>query len=433
MRMFENRVIPFFAFIIFVPFLASCGGSSSQGGSAQAEETTSTASTTPSTASSGATRGGDSTASPATAAGTPTPAVTAAASDPVPTPPDPAPAANPPGAPPPSGWRTIGERVNAAQGSEANLLSLATLQGAPQLAWEEGGKVYAAALGPSGWTVEGPLNVDAGKIASVPTLATDGQGLYLSFTEEGTVYVMRKDAGKWATVAAQPPGEYCAPANADLDVRAGVPTVAWDLSCPDTRYASTRVGQWAGSWIDLQGEGSHYLNQNPKRFAIRSNEKQLSLAVISQNAADDGVTLDLFHHDADAAKWVRDGGPANDPLAYLPSAFSLAFVENQPTLAFEQEGTIRVRRWNGQAWTTMGSSAPPNGADPALIAAGGTPYLGFGGAGVSVLRWNGTAWVPKGEAVSPRPGFSVSLAAGGQQLYAAWIESGSIFVKSIAQ
>lgn len=328
---------------------------------------------------------------------------------------------------------------------------LTTVQGVPYLVWKEGQleqgtwvegkKIYVAGWNGTEWRVEGPLNIDLNNEASVPTLTTDGQALYLSWVEgidsNKSAYVLRKDPGSWVTVAVQEPpaGSGCAPLNASLAIWQGLPTLAWDPACSDTPYTSTVVQQWKGSWLNLGGAGSHYADTpDPRKYQIASNGEQLSLAVISQNAAFDGITLDLYHHEGSG--WIQDGGPANDPLSYLPSVFSLAFVQKLPTLAFRQDGLgIRVRQWTGKEWTTLGGALSKEGIEPALAAVGDTPYVGFGGAKASVLKWDGTTWSPKGEPLNQNPGAttsSVSLAAAGQQLFAAWIENGSIFVKSIS-
>ena len=334
-------------------------------------------------------------------------------------------------------WQLLGGQINSAQSGKAVWLSLATTQDAPVVTWEEEAKIYAAFWDGAKWNVEGPLNANPTEAASLPALAADGQGLFLSWIEGRSLHLVRREGKGWAAVAVEPSSQSapadCAPMNVALDIRQGVPILAWDSSCPDSQYTGTRVQQWAGDWVDLGGAGEHYADApSPRKYALGANDQNLSLAVLIQNASSDGIELALFHH-ADGS-WLPDGGPANDPLTFNPSAFSLAFIQNHPTLAFQQGG-IQAKQWNGEGWVALGAPLSQDGVDPALMEVNGTATLAFAGPSVEVWNWNGTAWARAGKPLNQIPdsfSWSTALAASGQQLYTAWVENGFVFVKRFA-
>ncbi|MCG3117236.1 MAG: hypothetical protein LLH30_16330 [Candidatus Manganitrophus sp. SA1] len=430
---FLKQSVRYFAVVLIIPTLISCGSS---GGSNSEKDPATPSSLTNETPPATPASTGDQTtedATPASTAAIPAANPIPVSTDPVPVPADPAPAE---GGGTPSGdavqWQVLGARVNAAQRGAAVWLTLAAIENAPVVSWEEDGKIYTGFWNGTEWDVEGPLNVNPNEAATLPSLASDGERLFLTWIEGRSLYLVRREEGTWSIVAVQTYQDGCGPANAALDVRQGVPTVAWDSFCSDSRYASTRVQQWAGTWVDLGGVGSHYADApSPRKYALGADDQNLSLAVLMQNAASDGIELALFHRTEES--WLPAGGPANDPLTFFSSTFSLAFVQDIPTLAFQQGG-IQARQWNGEAWVTLGSPLSQDGVDPALMEVKGEPTLAFGGSSVEVWRWNGTAWTRKGEPLNETSGsfsWSTSLAASGQRLYAAWIENGFVFVKAL--
>ncbi len=438
---FRQQAVRYFAVILIIPTLISCGsGGSSNSHKESAPPSSLSNDTPPATPASTAdqnTTDPAATATPVSTAETPPSSAVpgntgTAVSDPVPAPSEPVPAVEADDPNTEAQWQALGGRVNTAQRGTAVWLTLATIRNAPVIAWEEDGKIYAAFWNETRWNVEGPLNIDADEPASLPSLATDGEGLFLTWIEGRSLYLTRREGSGWTTVAAQTYQDGCGPVNAALDIRQGVPTVAWDSFCSDSRYASTRVQQWAGAWVDLGGAGEHYADApSPRKYALGSNGQNLSLAVLMQNASSEGIELALFNRMEES--WLPVGGPANDPLAFAPSAFSLAFVQNVPTLAFQQGG-IQAKQWNGEAWVALGAPLSQDGVDPALMEVEGSPNVAFSGSSVEVWSWNGTAWTQKGRDLNQTSGafsWSTSLAASGQRLYAAWIENGFVFVKTI--
>lgn len=432
---FIKQAVRYFAVVLIIPTLISCGSSGGSDSEKDPATPSSLSNETPpatpaSTGEQPPTEGTTPTATPASTAVPVAPSVPIA---------DPAPETDPvtedAGGGPSDGdarWQALGTRVNAAQRGVAVWLTLATIENAPVVSWEEDGKIYTGFWNGTEWDVEGPLNVNPNEAATLPSLASDGERLFLTWIEGRSLYLVRREEGAWSTVAVQTYQDGCGPANAALDVRQGVPTVAWDSFCSDSRYASTRVQQWAGAWVDLGGVGSHYADApSPRKYALGADDQNLSLAVLMQNAASEGIELALFHRTGES--WLSAGGPANDPLTFFSSTFSLAFVQDIPTLAFQQGG-IQARQWNGEAWVTLGSPLSEEGVDPALMEVKGEPTLAFGGSSVEVWRWNGAAWTRKGEPLNETSGsfsWSTSLAASGQRLYTAWIENGFVFVKAL--
>lgn len=435
-KSFKKQAVRFFS-VLFIPALISCG--SGGGGPNSDGETPPSSSlfndTTPTPTSTGRpTAANDSTGtepSPTTPNPVAQPVSSTTPTTPVPDnppPPDPGGSSNEA-----AGWQSLGNRVNAAQSGKAVWLSLANGQSGPAVAWEEEGKIYTAFWNGARWNVEGPININADEAASLPSLASDGQALFMTWMEGRSLYLMRREGNGWAAVAVQTSQDGCGPANAELDIRQGVPIVAGDSFCSDSRYAATWVQQWAGAWVSLGGAGSHYADApSPRKYALGADGQNLSLAVISENAAWDGVELTLFQRREE--DWLPIGGPVNDPLSFLPSTtFSLAFVQNIPTLAFQQGG-IQAKQWNGEAWVSLGTSLSQDGVDPALMEVNGSPTLAFSGSSVQVWNWNGAAWTQKGQDLNQTSGafsWSTSLAASDQRLYAAWIENGFVFVKTL--
>src|SRR5579884_3888296 len=279
MKRVHQQLFYSFAFIFILLTFFSCGSGGS-GGSAQTTQSGDNSNQPASNSTTGTT-------TPAANSGTGTPPASGnnsgSSTDPGPvatpvstTPP--APNLNPPPDPPKGGgtsggstgntevaeWQLLGGQVNAAQRGTAVWLTLATFQNNPVVAWEEDGKIYAGFWSGSEWKVEGPLNANPNEAASLPSLAGDGQGLYLTWIEARSLYLVRREGNGWATVAVQSQQSGCAPANAGLDVRQGVPTLAWDSFCNESMYASTRVQQWAGAWVDLGGVGEHYADAPPR-------------------------------------------------------------------------------------------------------------------------------------------------------------------------
>lgn len=346
-------------------------------------------------------------------------------------------------------WRSLGSSLS---GGSAASLSMAVPEGIPHISWEESGKVYVAFWDGQTWQSTGPFNKDPSKPAFLPALSTDGRGLYLSWTESHTgdgaksLHVMKKENGHWVDVASQAPdaetaGEGCWAGNADLALLQGVPVVAVDLFCSGTRYASTVVQEWAGTWSRSAPEGmmGHDAGDSfPRKYAVASGDADLYLAVL------EGVQLEemaLKVYQKGDPRWTPIGGRVNDSTM-LPSSFALKSIQGRPYLAF-QEGGIRLKHWNGTEWVADGAIFPSTSeaplTSPALAKHNGAPYLGYAGAMTEVWLLNETGWTRKGGALT-RPGTftsSLSLAVSGGTLYAAWtegqngMEGGSIQVKTI--
>lgn len=341
-------------------------------------------------------------------------------------------------------WTSLGAHLD--KGGSAHSLSMAAPEGVPYVTWEEDGQVYVAFWDGTAWQgKEKSFNMDAAKPAFLPTLATDGRTLYLSWTEGRemkTLYVMKKEEGAWHPVASLGPGlgDRCSPANADLAVQQGIAKILSDSFCSDTQYASTIFFQWLGRWADPTGIGlqSHYADTPSfRKYAIASDEAGLYAAVIE--GVKEETRLRVYRQEE--SEWTVMGDALNDAMM-IASPFVLKLIEGTPYAAF-QEGDLRVKHWNGSAWIADGpafvSTVDAPLTSPALAGVHGIPYVGYAGAKAEVWFWNETEWTRKGEILN-RPGTvssSLSLAASSNILYAAWIEGeeegagGSIFVKKM--
>ncbi|MEN9804085.1 MAG: hypothetical protein RIS41_932 [Actinomycetota bacterium] len=105
-------------------------------------------------------------------------------------------------------------------------------------------------------------------------------------------------------------------------------------------------------------------------------------------------------------------------------------------------GHTRIYRWNGSAWTQLGSdidgeaAGDSSGYSVSLSADGttvaiGAPYNGAFSGHTRIYRWNGTVWTQlgsdiDGEAAGDRSGSSVSLSAEGTTVaIGAWLNNGA--------
>jgi hypothetical protein len=343
---------------------------------------------------------------------------------------------------PSAAWSALAAPAHAGQ---AMSLSTATAGGVFYVAWEELGKVSVAHWDGTQWRNDGVMNQNPAAAASVPVLAADGEALYLSWVENQSFYLVKREGGKWVSAAAPSRKSSisgCAPGNVDLTVRQGIAAVAFDSFCSDTGYVSTTVDEWSGSWISKGGTGTHFgESAYHRKYDLRSNGDGLFLAVVTEDNASRIAELNLFHRAAD--DWAQQGGAVNDPDLLSPASFSLAMIQNKPYLAFYQ-GALAVKQWSGEAWASVGAPIDAASTDPYLLGVEETPYLIFGvpgtataeGNGTQSLQvsfWNGTAWTAKGSRLNEETDaeiLSLSLSASTNQLYAAWIEGGSIRLMS---
>jgi hypothetical protein len=438
-----RRNVLFYLLAGFILFVAACGGSKSgtqpnttgtEGGGIAASEENGGPSTTVAALPDGAdTAPGDQggASAPPASGNTPAPAGPGAGSSP----------SQP-------NWKALPSPVHAG---EAVSLSMTTAGGVPYVAWEEAGIVSVARWDGTAWKTDRSMN-HTNQTAMVPTLTAEGNALYLAWVEHHppfkTFYLAKREEDGWTEIASQTGDTECGPGNVDLTVNRAVPTVAWDTFCNDDMYASTSVQQWAGAWVSQSGAGengeSRHFGDTPyfRKYEIRSNAEALYLAVASEDNASKMKGLHLFRR-AEGG-WVSQGGMLNDPDLFSPASFSLAMIGSKPSIAFHQ-GNLEVKQWSGEGWTPLGAPISATADDPHLIGVAETPYLIFTAPGqpidgyetraVQVSFWNGAAWAAKGSRLSAETDAairSLSLAASENQLYAAWIEGGSIRVMSMS-
>ena len=145
----------------------------------------------------------------------------------------------------------------------------------------------------------------------------------------------------------------------------------------------------------------------------------------------------------DGTSWVRKGSDLNIDPALSASMPSIANVGGVPYVAWVQKvsgGTdLRVARWNAttSAWDLVGGPlefGSPNagGAGPMIRSIDGIPYVSFFNLEspsqhtIRVKRWNGTTWVSVGDALATNPGGffleRAAITAAGGEVYAAWTQ-----------
>jgi hypothetical protein len=138
--------------------------------------------------------------------------------------------------------------------------------------------------------------------------------------------------------------------------------------------------------------------------------------------------------------WTTVGGILNVDTtknAYLPQ---LVDVAGTPWVAWTEINAgnvyqVRVKRWTGSAWTAVGGAlnvdTTKNGNEPGMASVGGTPYVVWQepNAGnvsqVRVKRWDGSAWTSAGGSLNADPtrsGFNTAIADVGGTPYVTWRE-----------
>jgi len=360
--------------------------------------------------------------------------------------------------------------INQDPATQAFLPSLASIDGAPHVAWYEddgtNNEIRVSKLNAAGtaWTQVGggasPINQDTSRDAFDPSLASIGGVPYVAWTEfDGTnneIRVSKLDGGVWTQVVGgaspinqDPSGSAEAPSLASIG---GVPYVAW--SELDGTSFEIRVSKLDGGvWTQLEA-GESPINQDSNRAARTPSLGAVGGVPYVAWSESDGTNSEVRVSKFDAGAWTQvEGGaspinqdPAKDGLN--PSLASIAGVPHVAWSEFDASNSeIRVSKLNeaGTAWTQVVGGANPinthpsfSGANPSLASIAGVPYVAwaesdFGNYEVMVSRLSddGTFWMQvarPGTALSPinqdpsRNGEFPSLAAVGDVPYVAWQE-----------
>jgi hypothetical protein len=308
-----------------------------------------------------------------------------------------------------SAWQVVGQPFDGAP--VFGLPSIISAGGVPYVAFIENspaddfrGQVRVWRLNATG---DGWVAVDGGSLNHDPvsgdakdlSIATVGSVVHVAFTEVGgsatTLWVKKLQGSSWVTVGDQlnvSPTTALRPHIADVG---GAPCVVW--------ISADSVG------------GMDALN---------------------------GLRVSRFS----GASWVVLGGKVRDGLG---SVGHLTDVGGAPAvlLRAETEDSYVVRRWDGTSWGDLGD--PLNGPDDPLVeeafnsgsiaTIGGSPYVAYTSIAeesprIRVLRYDGTAWTQVGSGLNRSagvyPSYPVIASVGGDALVV-WHEAEAIHASQI--
>jgi hypothetical protein len=226
-----------------------------------------------------------------------------------------------------------------------------------------------------------------------------------------------------------------------LAVIGGAPWVAWREDTGTGAY-DVHVARWNGTaWTTVGGA----LNADTTRNAYLPQLVDFGGTPWVAWEETNGVAYQLRVKRWDGSAWSAVGGVLNVDTSKSASEPGMANVGGTPYVTWnEANGSnvtqVRVKRWDGSAWTSAGGSLNTNASEPAvntqIADIGGTPYVTweewFGASSnqVHVKSWDGSAWNSVGGVVNVDPTKvtnSPMLTDVGGQPWIAWEEyNGSI-------
>ena len=319
----------------------------------------------------------------------------------------------------------------------------------------------------------GGLNSNTASWAKDPALATDGNSLYVAWSETGSpfdetdsawphIYVSQYSAGNWmplgssfVSVSSTPIKEAHAPS---LALVGGVPWASWYESDNAGNTARVYSKNWNGAaW---QGGGVGLIGSTPRLF---QGQSQIAGAGGSPHVAVLEVDKDVFPQRTlayvkvwNGATWSLKGAALNRDPDPGSTALSVSIASNgtDPYAAWSEylhiadsgngydndtSPQIYVSRWNGTQWAPLGGSlnvTPGNWAyDPSIAFLNGQLFAAWtertqsGNAQLYVKTWNGTSWIQVGAApLNKAPGvgwaYHPSMIAdpAANKLYLGWVE-----------
>jgi hypothetical protein len=188
----------------------------------------------------------------------------------------------------------------------------------------------------------------------------------------------------------------------------GVPYVAWreGTGLPGL----VRVARWSGSgWTAVGG----VLNVDRTRNAFLPQIVDVGGTPWAVWEETNGAAYQVRVRRWDGSAWVSVGGSLNvDPTktAVEPAIASVGGTPYDAWEEFNGVNQIRVKRWDGSAWTSVGGAlnADPTKAafTPNIADVGGTPYVTWEEGAVDqvhVKKWDGAAWADVGGVVNVDP------------------------------
>lgn len=334
--------------------------------------------------------------------------------------------------------------LNVSTSVEADSASIAVIDGAPWVTWEEydtsnRSQVYVKRLDGATWTaVGGSLNVSTTRDAYSPAIVGVAGVPHVAWIEyDGSHYqlrVKRLEAGSWTAVGGslnvsslQDAG---LPSIADIG---GVPYVAWSES--DGTHTQIRVKRFDGA--NWQGIGGP-INVSATRNATGPSIASVGGVPYVAWTEDDGTANQIRVADLVGAGWTHLGGSLNVSTARYAEGPHLASVGGIPYVVWpEHTATVNqifAKRLDGATWTPLGgalnASASAPAGDPDITAVGTTAVAVWheysdGAYHVYAKRFDGSDWALLGSSlnmVSTNLAQTPSIAAVGPVPYLAWDE-----------
>jgi hypothetical protein len=326
----------------------------------------------------------------------------------------------------------------------------ATVAGTPYLAWVEVNRAYLPTVGlvrlvrlqGGVWTAAGgPLNIDQTHVAEFVAIASVGGAPYVAWTEKNgsgvyQLYVSRFDGSSWAQVGGGSLNVNASQSVGQVGITdvGGVPYVAFAEAGAvyvESYNAGTNIWSEAGGGQVAAGDVP----------SVATVAGSLYVAFLGGS-----YPQNVFVYSLSAGNtWVPVGGSLNVATNRNSENPAIADVGGAPEVAFAEEANsgqndyeVHVDAFLGGMWTPEGGVLTLRSGDvsldPAIVGVGSVPFVAFdehpngtGGGGVMVSHFVGGAWAQVG---GPLVGDTTDMAtpsfptitAVGPVPYAAWSE-----------
>ena len=349
-------------------------------------------------------------------------------------------------APAGAAWTPLGGALNADPTQRANHQAIATVAGAPWVAWTEYDAAMQVRAHVSQGSGNGFISRDNGlnglSDVSDIAIASVGGVPYVALNGRTTgVTVMRWNGSGWAALGA--PFEDDTNDSPKIVDVGGSPYVAYlgpvngNLTVLVRRWnAQTQLWEQVGGAVSAHGPD---LSGKPEITVISGVPYVAWAERVSAGSNDPSVFVARLNGSA----WETVGSAIVHVTSEGLWSISLANVQGEPSLAWVQEvkspsHATHVVRWDGTTWSALGDplaqSIDPlraQGLSASLAVVGGVPYLAwFPDSGQAVVSaWSGGHWDRVGGKLnrtsSDAAGAPVITDAGGKPVVAWWEKSDS--------
>ncbi len=244
------------------------------------------------------------------------------------------------------------------------------------IAWSESdgtsSNVYVKRWNGSSWTQVGTtfLDFETNKDAIGPALKLDSSGNPVVAWSEGngnanTIYVKRWNGSAWVQVGSSAVStNFNAKTPALALDSSGNPVVVWRESFTAPTFSNIQIRRWDGSaWVNV---GSGKLDVNDSGDVDRASFAPSVALTSSGNpvvawSESDGTSRNIYVKRWNGSAWTQIGSQLDvnsNQEAYTPS-IALDSSGN-PVVAWNEadtnsSGSIYVKRWNGAVWAQLGS------------------------------------------------------------------------------